>query len=470
MTDEQTTALLLAVGIPTALLAPLVISAVYRRVRSIGGGTDAGRVVNALAMAILFNVGIGVALHGLNPNQQGFESFGLAKQVGLPAVYILFTLAVFWPRKTPLSRTVYPWWWFALAALLIISSALALFVPRQEMGVGALLQSIALIGGLLVIAMAGLHARTWQMREQRALLALLATTAILVQFLGLATGPFVALTIPGAFMTLFLGTRLTRWRVPVFMLGALAVVVAARGLILDSNASIAVITQLGSCAALLVALWLPRALRMLLVSVGVIGAVVAAAQNGLFQLLRGDASGVNDVTLSHRAYEAAAVERLLGNPVTFIFGQGPAATVDLTMSPDRGTLLASGRILAAVDDVHFVTSWMLLKFGILGLVWFVGFFIVALREARRVLQESRPDYFDASLLFFLIAGVVTALPAATHLFANPLPILCLSILVARSRQKQRGGNAAAAPAMNRRTSARSRTRREGSLTEVLPRD
>lgn len=425
-------AVLLLVGIPAIMAIPFAVS----KLAAAGGigiaGSPPRRILIATSLAILASMIVGLAIGGVQSDKQVFESFGDAKRIALPITYLIFLAVMLVPYQSarPYPRT--PLWWGGFAALVTVSTAMALLLPRQQIGLKDLAQGLALTAGILVFSHAGFRASEWTRPDEMRLMSTLAVFAVVSAVADIPLGPFIAVEIPTAAGLLYLGIRSWPRNPIMLLLGVGLTIHGAASLIGHPDASIAVLTQAATCAALLIVLLIPRGLRLGVAIGGSVLALAAAWRSGVWTLMLGDGSGTTDVTLSHRAHEAASVGQLLEqNVASLLFGVGPSATVDLRGSPDASTLLASGRVLSAVDDVHFLTSWILLKFGLLGLIWLVFLVAALAREVKAVLSEPKPDPFDGFLLFFVAAGIVTALPAATHFFVNPLPSLFLGVLYAR---------------------------------------
>lgn len=395
----------------------------------------ARRIVLALAASLLASMTIGVVLGGTD--MQVFEASGVARRFGLPLAYLLLAAALVLPSKNqnhdaPRPRAVVPLWWWWLGLVLIMSVALAVVVPRQNMETTAVAESSIFIVGFLIAAALGFRAAIWTPREEFRLLAVLATFAMLAGVLQIGLGSYVAMIFPAAAMLLYAAVTGKRRRVLLALLGAgLASSLVLR--LLDSNSpSTAEMAQGVVCAGILLLALLPKLWRFVVgLSTAAVG-IWLLATSGVFMLMLGDGSMAEDVTLAHRAYEAHQVGLLTGSDLaSLIFGLGPAATVDLSGSPDAVTLQSSGRILSAVDDVHFLTSWLVLKLGLLGLLWFAGLLIAICREAAHIFSKNRPRLFESGLLLFIVAGLVHSFPAATYFFSNPLPALLLGILYSR---------------------------------------
>lgn len=402
----------------------------------------AQRIILALTFSLIACAGVGLAV-GSGGERQAFEAFGAAKRFGLPMAYLIFAIVVFWPYNGPYPRAKKPRWWKLLFALLALSSLLSLLIPRQAIGFLNFAQGAALVGGLLLVSWAGLAAKEWEPRQQYRLVHTLAWAAVIATLFKVPLGPFVSIAVPTAAGLLYAAARLRKGRL-FFLLAGGYLAWSAVPAVLGKDASIAVKAQVAVGAAMLVMFLFGRTWRVVATVAGALVASVLFMLSDIPTLMRGTVPpDETDVTLTHRAYEADTVEKLLGgNFFSLMFGMGPAATVDLSGSPDRSTLMASGRDIAAVDDVHFLTSWLLMKFGILGLIWMITLLVSAVTETLHILRQRRPLVFESFLLIFVWSGIVSAIPAATNFFANPLPALFLGILIARRRSalaaKQRG--------------------------------
>jgi hypothetical protein len=170
-------------------------------------------------------------------------------------------------------------------------------------------------------------------------------------------------------------------------------------------------------------------------------------QRGYYTLLTGQYSS-NDVTIAQRAFEARTVLERLGTTTWGqLFGLGPGATVDLAAAPDANTLAASGRDLLAVDDVHLLSAYLLLKLGAIGIVWSLLVFSAIWKAALPTFGTSTAETtWRIVLVLYLAGGAVNALPAATNLFANPLVPIFLGVLwAARVRDRSEAVASVAKP-------------------------
>jgi hypothetical protein len=429
---------LLALGLPVIFVVPFLILKLAGTRPPPATDTPARRVYLAVGVSLGACILIGIIFRFAFSGMQVFEASGNARLLSLPLGYFVFGIALLASFKGSQGSFHIPAWWSLLVLIVVASTLLAVLDPRQAQSATAALEGLAFAGGFLLAALLGLRAGRWTVQEERQFLLVLGTFACLAGFLNLSINPYIALVIPGATFMIYASRRVTSKRFLLLLLGAALALVTIIPLLQATAPSSSALTQGAVCIVLLLLLLLPRNVRLPLALVGGVVAIWLAFRAGLIDLLLGDGSSATDVTLTHRAYEAGMVLQGMNESViTFLIGLGPAATVDLTMSPDARTLASSGRMLVAVDDVHFLTSWMLLKFGLVGLLWFLAMLIVCVREAAHILSADRPSIFDAAMLLFVAAGVVGSLAAGTYFFSNPLPAMLLGVMYARRKSGSR---------------------------------
>jgi hypothetical protein len=188
--------------------------------------------------------------------------------------------------------------------------------------------------------------------------------------------------------------------------------------------------QVGAGAAL-VAFWFGTRERPRLawgcVALAVAGAAAVLAVTDARTVATGDYRG-SDVSLAQRSFEARAVRDLLdSDPLTLAAGGGLGASVDLTGAPDVRTLETVRDDLRAVNDVHLLPWDLMRRYGVLGLAWLAGLLGLLALLAWRARSATDPRTLLLALL--ALVGLVNALPAASHLFANPLMGVALGGLV-----------------------------------------
>ncbi|HEY2741430.1 MAG TPA: hypothetical protein VGI69_04525 [Gaiellaceae bacterium] len=201
-----------------------------------------------------------------------------------------------------------------------------------------------------------------------------------------------------------------------------------------STTGIEFVAALGLVAYLVVRVWhlLPQ---WLVVAVGVAalaGFLVFTADG---QTVRGQYRGPDQSNLG-RTYEAHQVrEEIHSSPVSFVFGRGIGGTVDETQAPRlfAESLVYGGRDLAHVPQVHLLSYEFLLKYGLLGFAWLgallVGVAILGIRALEAAARDRDPTPVIYAALPLL--GIAAALAAATHFQDNPLNAFAVGVLVTR---------------------------------------
>jgi len=367
------------------------------------------------------------------PGVQVFAAAGMTKRLSLPIIYVIYFIGLNWElrRHRPGTASV-PSWWTLLVVSVGVSSVLAVIIPRQPFSLVNFAQGVALPGGFMMFYLVGVLAGVWHSKVRRSFVLAFVLFVAVGSVTAVPFGAFSAVKVPVAFALLYYGLVAQKRRLVVLASAAVLLFVTAFPVVSDINASSAVLGEIVACGALLALAVLPRPIRPGAIAVGVLVAGWALASSPLLSLMRGVSPAfVTDVTLTHRAYEAAQVFTLVApDPLSIAFGVGPGATVDLRGSPDAGTLAASGRDLLMVDNVHFLTSWILMKFGVFGLIvlglalWSAG---------RKILVLLRPRWPDPFLMaggMLFVSGIASAAPAATNFFTNPLLGIAFGVLSA----------------------------------------
>ena len=390
------------------------------------------RVLVFVAVLSVSAVIISVALLLVFPDGQEFAAFGIAKKVTLPIAYsaaaIVLTLPG--PRGRPALR--FPLFWLGMWTLLIVGFSHTFFWSSQAPILDATVEGTLLFAGFLLFFLVGSTSGDWDEQDLSVFLILLSVVTVIAVYSGFALASLVALTTPLGFGLVLWAIQARHNRAAWLIAGLAFASSDAISLLADPDSSIAALSQLGVCAALLVLVTLPRLVRLVVWSLSIPATAIGLVLSPIWPLMIGQWRGESDVTLAHRGFETAAVlDLILRSPASTLFGMGPGGYVDLTGSPDAQTLLASGRYLPAVDDVHLLTSWLLLKGGVLGLAAFMGFIVFLIVSTFKHIGDPTPRAFDTLLLMLIWSGIAMALPAATHVFANPLPALAAGLLLAR---------------------------------------
>jgi len=381
----------------------------------------------ALSLAVTLVVGGG---------EQVFAAAGISRRLVLPLVYLGAALVVL--RLGTGGRRVHtgPLWLWAplllagLSGLVNLGGFLSDGLPVNAV------QGVLLLGGFSLLGVCGAVAGRWDDRQRYWLLAGTTVAALLAASLRTLTlTPYSALVAPAVFLALLMTLRGRQhrlaWAAATAALAGLGSQALSPGPGLPI--SIAVLGQIAVCAGIVLTALLPRTLRAAALTVGTLGLLGVVALPGVTTYLSGDYTG-DDVTLAQRAYETQQVLQVVQEtPLGPLLGRGPAATVDLTDSPDRETLRDSGRDLLAVDDVHLVTSYVILKAGALGLLWWLWLLAVIVRSLWSTLLAAEVDVWRTALLLFVTSGLVAGFPAGTETFSNPLVPLLLGVLWAERR-------------------------------------
>lgn len=356
-----------------------------------------------------------------------FQFFSFSKMIVLPTVYFLVFVAFTCMTKKSVGifKTL-PLWWWVMLGILFVSTLFAFWIPRQLILLSPALQGLALILGLLVFVLTGAAPQKWSTSEKYALLSVVIGAGVFVRISGVDLGPFSPMVYPAGLIALWLGARQKEHRLLLLSFGILLLLPGLR-----ADLSLANISQLAVGLGLIVLFMIRRNFRSALFAIGIIFAFIGAFVTGLSKLLVGDSTGVLDVTLSHRAFETmAAWEQNLKSPFSFLFGLGPSATIDLSQSPDINTLLWSGRDIFRVDDVHFISSWIVLKFGLVGLVILLLLFFWLGKELFAFIRGSgQIDPFMGSIWIIVLSGLAFGSPAATYIFTYPLIGIGIGVLI-----------------------------------------
>ncbi len=149
--------------------------------------------------------------------------------------------------------------------------------------------------------------------------------------------------------------------------------------------------------------------------------------------LRGEYYGP-DPSNRGRTYEAHQVRRAVRHsPVSLVFGRGLGSTINESHAPSafKSSLISGGRDLAHVQEIHLLVYSFLLKTGFLGLFWLAAFAVGLAALGVRALERAARER-DPSLVVYTalpLIGFVQALAATSRLPANPLNALALGILV-----------------------------------------
>lgn len=286
--------------------------------------------------------------------------------------------------------------------------------------------------GLTMVFIAGyaagrLDARRADGAMQPSLIVALVVVAAVVTLLHAPVTPLYGFAPAAAFATV-LGVLTRRIRWPWLVLAVATLAVFVHDSVVAGTVPSSVYLQVG-VGGLVVAYWLSRRLVPTwawAAGLAVVAVVALAATDGR-SLVTAKYDG-SDLSFAQRTYEARAVRsEVRDSPLTLVAGPGLGATVDLSNSPDSATLQAARGDASSVNDVHLLPYDVLRRHGILGVLWLAGLLALFLFLAWR--SRGTTDPFLLLLLLVVATGSADALPAASHLFANPFLGFALGTLV-----------------------------------------
>lgn len=407
------------------------------------------RIVLAVSAIVLVAAALALGLERSGSSGQTFAVSGLQRWVVAPIVYICLALCLLTPAAV--RRGVEP----EHIRMLLRSPVMLLALPLVASTAGELIrggsepldiaQGIALFGGFLLAYIVGSASGRWRGDDRNAVVWLIVLVGVPLMLLGVVPGSLPAFGVPAAAVLIHLGLRSSTHlpvRLALVSIGAGSI---ARSYILSATSndpSDGLVLQMWFAAVLTAIAVVPRRIRMPFAGLALLITVVGVAASPIPALSVGVGGDLADLTLAQRAYETTQVFSTIGTDLwNTLLGLGPGGTVDLSQSPDSATLAASGRTLARVTSVHLLTSYVLLKLGVSGVIWLAVLLTWAGVETHAVFARRRPTTFDIAMLCLIWCGVAAALPAATFLFSNVLPPLALGVLRAtrlHAEEQQRG--------------------------------
>jgi hypothetical protein len=423
------------VSVPGAIVlmaSPLALVAFWwfaERVRNERWSSVSSRIM-FVGIAATLPVAAGIVY---TSSAQVFAVSGLVKYILLPFLYSV-ALAALLIRADNVSRTSLPVFIWVLSGGGFISLAVPIITDGSGANFNALLQGLALVGGFVLLFLVGRRVGNSSDADSMKFFYLLAIWGLIGVALGRSISPFTYVIAPAAAVFLvLLVKRVVRGTGHVILVITLILAVAASQLLSErASVSSAAIGQIAICLLLFIAANVGAIVRAALLVVGIVVGVVQLAGSDVLRISLGIYQGISDVPLAQRGYETRVVlDNISRNTFTTLFGLGPGATIDLTWAPDASTLANSGRNLTQVDDVHLLTTWFLLKFGMIGLVCLMAIAGFVALAALRIFNAKNTDWVAYSALIFVLATLVLALTAATNLMTNPAFALFLGVLSAR---------------------------------------
>jgi hypothetical protein len=400
-----------------------------------------------LAAIVVVSVGATWLLRGLTGISDTFRIEGLEKRIALPLTFVLVLPLVVrelpprlrrragWRELLAVWRPSRPMDWLMVAYVALSVPALLLglahHAPKtyiaQDIGLVAIF-TLMYGAGRAVDASAALASA----RELVDVLLLLAVTEFVL--FGWEPAPLYSYkeaACVGALAVLVFRPRTARlWPLAV----AVTFLVADAAAVQNGTSSTTGVELAGALGLLA---YLVLRLRWhvppwVLVACGLLGLVVFIGFTSDGATVRGQYNGAN-VSNAGRTFEAQQVRaEVRGSPVSLLLGRGFGATIDERSAPKffRSSLIAAGRDLSHVPQVHLLPYQFLLEYGFLGLVWLAAFAVAlvwaALSGLERAVRDRDPAFvIYAALPLIVLAG---AIAAASHLQDNPLGALALGVL------------------------------------------
>lgn len=387
----------------------------------------------AIAFVINFSV--------RNENLQVFTAYAESKKLILPICYLLLLIFVITKSSAKTQSLTLD---IQVSVLLFtISISLSILINLilqglQFIGLYWLQGALQLIGfGLFVIA--GTRASDYSLRAEKYWVAISFFVCASSGLFQLGISPFIYAYLPFATFLILISKKLSRFfRLLAILLGPSVLIVSfARKYTTESISSAWLLAYIISISILILTI-IPIKKRKLITKLAIAFVLSYFLQSNLLQLLLGRTpDSITDITLVQRSFEAKVIfETLSKGILNFIFGLGPGAYIDLSGSPDYRTLASAGRNLLAVDDAHFLTSWILLKIGLLGLM-IVGLFVIAAFFSSYKIFNRSPKVDPLDFLFtsICLTGIATSITAGTNFFTNPLLGFSLGIIWFRASKQ-----------------------------------
>lgn len=388
----------------------------------------AQRVAVVCCICLSFSALITLALGFAVPSAQVFAAYGLMKKIVLPLIYCVTFAVMLRPLPSGSRVRVPPLWWWVLAISLTAGLAWSLF-EGQAPSFTAFGQDVLLVGGFLIQFHFAASVPHWTTRASTLLIGSILIGGLIGLLMSYQIGPYTAISPPAALGLIYIGLRYKKQRLMCVAVGVAAAATMTIRVLTDPLASMAVMGGLGACVGILVISLAPRWMRRPLLLLGLAALLAFLQVDGTISLMRGFYQDVDDVTLAQRGFESHAVFLATDGPTAEpLLGLGPGGTVDLLGCPDADTLVAAGRDLRAVDDVHLLTSWVMMKFGAVGWLWLALLLGSLISTVWRFASYSRPAALEVIMAMCACCGVMSALPAATNFFSNPLMPLSLGVL------------------------------------------
>ncbi len=406
--------------------------------RSFSNLSNSERISILLFFLVLFACLLNLAVD-LTTSRQIFSRSALIKRIFLPIAYLSFIIIFLISKKNERRQNLWNGKNFSILVLFTLwtSTFLNIYLSPAELNLMAIAQGTTQIAGFILFLLIGnllaeFSSRTFELWKKFSLVLCFFNC-----FMIFPSTPFSYISFQCALFLLFIfkTDKVKReyfflW-IPIFV-----IVRVIYTLIYSNNPSSAVILLFTLNCAIFFVVFCSTKVRRIALRFLAIGLIIFLPGSEIFSLMRGlNLEQISEVSLLQRAWESRQVIDLMeGSLIQFLFGLGPGGYIDMSLAPDLRTLINSGRNLFQVDDPHFLSSWILLKLGLFGLILFISLFLMILRFVYSILTSNLAlDPLDFLFILFAISGISISLTAGTNFFTNPLTGISFGVLLSRYR-------------------------------------
>lgn len=165
-----------------------------------------------------------------------------------------------------------------------------------------------------------------------------------------------------------------------------------------------------------------------------------------------------DLSTAQRILEASMVIELLtsSGPGALLFGHGLGAFIDLSSTLDPA-VAKTHENLSEVRNIHFMFFYLLLKFGLLGVIGVYGLLYFYCKAAYFAFYEigsvsRRQDSIVKALILYSLIIIIDGQVSAGHLMSNPLfiaaAVLSYKAMKSRDNEPGKSSEAIGSPSMH----------------------
>ena len=140
-----------------------------------------------------------------------------------------------------------------------------------------------------------------------------------------------------------------------------------------------------------------------------------------------------DISTNQRLYEADMVMNKLASekPISFFFGLGNGATLDLSQTPDETIKAVYEGNLDQVHCIHLLPFAILYRQGLVGILQYFVLFLALLMCIRHLLNTAKNTAFVLQteiLALYLFVMIIGAFLSASHFSVNLLVAVSISLI------------------------------------------